>query len=47
VAEVQADLSSGHKVSAVLTRERVELLDMKPGSEVLVCFKSLAVVLNV
>jgi molybdate transport system regulatory protein len=47
VAEVQADLSDGHKVSAVLTRERVELLDLKPGSEVLICFKSLAVVLNV
>jgi molybdate transport system regulatory protein len=43
-AEVQADLSDGHKVSAVLTRERAELLDLKPGSEVVVCLKGLAVV---
>jgi molybdate transport system regulatory protein len=46
-AEVQADLYDGHKVSAVLTRERAGLLDLKAGSEVLVCFRSLAVVLNV
>ncbi|MDR1241428.1 MAG: TOBE domain-containing protein [Deltaproteobacteria bacterium] len=47
VAEVLADLPDGHKVCALVTRESAERLELKPGSNVLVSFRSLAVVLNV
>jgi molybdate transport system regulatory protein len=45
--EVLVDLHEGSKVCALLTRESVKNLDLKPGKDTLVLFKSFSVILNV
>lgn len=45
--EVLVDLADGSKVCALVTRESVKKLDLKPGLDILVMFKAFSVILNV
>jgi molybdate transport system regulatory protein len=45
--EVNTELADGSIVSAVVTRESIENLELAPGREVLVLFKAFSVILNV
>ena len=45
-AEVVTDLADGTRVVALVTRESVDNLDLKPGREILVMFKAFSVILN-
>ena len=45
--EVVVDLPDGSRICALVTRESVEKLNLKPGKEVVAMFKAFSVILNV